>query len=697
MQASNTTFQKIISGPKQFLIPVFQRDYKWREDNWQKLWDDIIMAGNAGHFAGSIVYVQVNSPPSMPKYLIIDGQQRLATLTVLCAALRDYIKRTTRCNNGVGPTAEQIDHYCLKNNQETGTLRYKLVLRRTDNETLRSVVDGNPLDEANGGESSLINRAYGYFCDRLNDPSIDPSKVYHGVISIRLVDMLLDKTIDNPQRIFESMNSTGVDLSQSDLVRNYLLMGQEEAEQTRLYEQYWQKIESLFRSHDTHLDSFIRDYIALKQKNLRQARTNQIYDEFKRFWHSDSNVEAQLQEMLRFAHYYAKFRGLTDDSSKISQALSRVRFHSDTMGVLIMRLFDCLENFGLGQDGLVTAFEAVESYLMRRTVAHLQNRGYWGIFASLARQIENNAPLDSLLFAFTQLQGANAFPSNDSFRQSLEESELYRLRRLCHYLLSRLENHGSMEPSPTDSYSVEHIMPQNEKLSPEWQRMLGDNWEEIHRLWLHRLGNLTLTAYNSQYSDKPFNEKKTISGGFNESAIRLNTYVRKKQEWTAEVMKERSQLLSKKALEIWKYQRPTPEYEKVRHLRRVKERAAASDVYSVPKTATAKNLFRRLHEEIKNLGDDIQAVHERYSVCYYTAGPQFFLELLPRKYYLMLLLDAEISEIDDCTGLTRDGNDWKHIPNSTGDHPYGVVVEMLESTSADKVIQIIRQAYDKFS
>lgn len=620
MQAKNTTFQGIISGPKQFLIPVFQRDYKWQKDNWQKLWDDITRAGNEGHFAGSIVFVQEPAFPTMPKYLIIDGQQRLTTLTVLCAALRDYIKRTTRCNNGVGRTADQIDDYCLKNNYETGELRYKLVLRRTDNETLRSVVDGNPLDKANGGESSLIKKAYDYFRERLNDPSIDPSKVYHGVIGIRFVEMLLDKSIDNPQRIFESMNSTGVDLSQSDLVRNYLLMGQEEAEQTRLHGQYWQRIESLFRPHDTALDSFIRDYIALEQKSTRQARANQIYDEFKRFWHSDSNVEAQLQKMLRFAHYYAKFRGLTDDSSEISRALSSVRFHSETMGVLIMRLFDCLEN-NLGD--LVTALEAVESYLMRRAVVPSQNRGYWGIFAGLAYKIENDAPLNSLLFAFTQLQGDKAFPSSDLFRQSLEELELYHQRGLCRCLLSRLENHGSREPSPTDSYSVEHIMPRNENLSPEWQRMLGDNWEEIHRRWLHRLGNLTLTAYNPEYSDRPFHKKKTISGGFNESAIRLNASVREQQEWTAEVMEKRGQLLSQKASKIWKDQRPTPEYEEMRYQRRVKERAAASDVHSVPKTVTAKNLFRRLHEEIMNLGNDIQAVHERHSVCYYAAGPNF--------------------------------------------------------------------------
>ena len=492
------------------------------------------------------------------------------------------------------------------------------------------------------------------------------------------------------------MNSTGVDLSQGDLVRNYLLMGMEESEQTRLYEQYWQKIESLFRGHDSAFDSFIRDYIALKRGDAKQPRANQIYDEFKEFRRSKwalPELEDQLREMLQFSEYYAKFRGLNQDSSvAVSRALANVRYHGDTAAIMILRLFDCYGKGGLKQDEFVAALEATESYLMRRAVARSQTRAYWDHFASFAKQIEDGAVLDSLFFAYTRQRGTYAFPSDSDFRKSLEEGELYRTR-VCWNLLSRIENHGQREPSPTSSYSIEHIMPQNENLPPEWQDMLGEDWQEIREQWLHRLGNLTLTAYNSKYSDRPFEEKKTISGGFNESAVRLNSYVREQKAWTAEIMKERGQLLASRALSIWKYPQPTQAYVEARRAMRVQERAERTDVSRIPMTGRARNLFDPLHKEITNLDDGIQVVQERNSVCYYTPGAEFFLELLPRKNSLMLLLDVDLSEIEAPVWLAKDGNDRKFIPNSTSSHPYGVLVEMWQSDWADSVMQIIRQAY----
>ena len=697
MDARNTTFQQIISGPKQFLIPVFQRDYKWQENNWQKLWDDILGAGNSGHFAGSIVHAPDTAFSSVPTYLLIDGQQRLATLTILCVALRDHINETGWQGNGAGPTAGQIEEYFLKNNLETGDLRYKLTLRRTDNEVLRSIVDGQPMDNSSGAESSLIDEAYWHFREQLRETDADPGNVYRGVTGLRLVEMTLDRNVDNPQSIFESMNSTGVDLSQGDLARNYLLMGLEEAEQTRLYEQYWQRIESLFRTHDFALDSFIRDYIAFKRGDTRQARADQIYEEFKRFRHSESSppeLEGLLAEMLRFASYYAIFRGFRSDTpSAISKVLANVRYHGDTTAVLMMRLFDCHQRGALDQGGFVEALEATESYLMRRAVAGSQTRAYWGVFATLSKQIEDDAPLDSLKFALTRRRGTTSIPSDADFRWSLEERELYRMRA-CWNLLSRLENHGSREPSPTGTYSIEHIMPQNENLSAEWQNMLGEDWQEVQGRWLHRLGNLTLTAYNSRYSDRTFEEKKAISGGFNESAIRLNAYVREQQAWTAETIKERGRLLANRALAIWKYPNPTPHYVEARRSRLLRERAERTDVRAIPMTNRARDLFLPLHEAIANLHDGIHTVQERKSVCYYTPSSEFFLELLPQKSNLRLLLDVDLSEIEAPGWLARDGNDWKIIPNSTFNHPVGVVVDMWQPSWTDSVMQIIRQAYN---
>ena len=197
---------------------------------------------------------------------------------------------------------------------------------------------------------------------------------------------------------------------------------------------------------------------------------------------------------------------------KLSQALANVRHHGDTTAVLVMRLFDIHHRASLDQDGLVEALEVIESYLMRRAVARSQTRNYWGVFAGLARQVEDGATLDSLIFALTRQRGTYAFPGDSDFRSSLEERNLYGTR-VCWHFLSRLENHGTREPSPTRSYSIEHIMPQNKELSCEWQAMLGENWREVHEMWLHRLGNLTLTAYNSRYSDRSFQEKENYPRG----------------------------------------------------------------------------------------------------------------------------------------------------------------------------------------
>ena len=697
MQAQNTTFQQIISGPKQFLIPVFQRDYKWQEENWQKLWEDILEAGNTGHFAGSIVHAPDTAFSSIPTYLVIDGQQRLATLTVLCTALRDHIKETGWQGDGAGPTASQIEEYCLKNSLETGGRQYKLVLRRTDDDALRYIVDGHVLDSANGIEASLRSEAYTHFRDRLNESNSNPGVVYRGIMGLRVVEMTLDRNIDNAQSVFESMNSTGMTLKQGDLVRNFLLMRLEEPEQTRLYEQYWQKIESLFRGHDSALDSFIRDYMTLKRGDATQTRADQIYEEFKRFRRSDSaplELEEQLREMLRFAVYHAKFRGFDNDSSeKTLQALANVRYHGDTTAVLIMRLLDCFDGPARNQDDFVTALETIESYITRRAVVGSQTRRYWHIFANLAKQIEDDAPLDSFLYAFSQLSGTYAFPSDSEFKKSLEEKELYGAR-VCHHLLSRLENHGTKEPSPTSSYSIEHIMPQNDNLADEWLSMLGDNWHDVHGRWLHRLGNLTLTAYNSRYSDRPFELKKVIEGGFNQSAVRLNAHVRNQDIWDEETMRMRGQILADRALEIWRYPNPPQEYVEARRDRRLRERAERTDVGEIPMSEGARNLFLPVHEGITSLDDGIRAVQERNSLCYYNSGSEFFLELLPRKNSLRLLMDVEISEIEAPTWLAKDGNDWKYIPNSSFNHPVGVVVDMWQPSWTDSVMQIIRQAYN---
>ena len=228
MQAINNPFVSIINGNKQFIIPVFQRDYSWATEQCRKLWDDIMRSGreeDVGHFMGSFVYVAGSVGAVFGSWLVIDGQQRLTTLTLLLIALRDHIQATKWVGyDPDDPTIEQIDAYFLKNVQETGNRIYKLALRRHDNDTLKALVDGNEPSEVENA-SELVIEAYNYFRELLNSPEANPAIIYRGIARLNVVDVKLERHIDNPQLVFESLNSTGVDLTESDLIRNYLLMG----------------------------------------------------------------------------------------------------------------------------------------------------------------------------------------------------------------------------------------------------------------------------------------------------------------------------------------------------------------------------------------------------------------------------------------------------------------------------------------
>ena len=273
------------------------------------MWSDIHSSkgeGRNNHFLGSFVYVEENAGAAFSSWLVIDGQQRITTLTILLVALRDHISETQW--EGQEVTVGRIDAYFLKNSEESGERRYRLALRRRDNETLRALVDGKDVSEIRES-SELISDAYKYFRELLSEPGVDPAQIYEGVHRLVVVDVKLQLGVDNPQLIFESLNSTGVDLTQSDLIRNYLLMGLPEEDQTRLYDNYWNKMETTFRNAGGGLDYFLRDYIALKQGLTTQPLADKIYDHFKAFLPRSAVAETadRLQELVKFGQYYASF------------------------------------------------------------------------------------------------------------------------------------------------------------------------------------------------------------------------------------------------------------------------------------------------------------------------------------------------------------------------------------------------------
>lgn len=693
MQAINNPFVALVNGNKQFIILAFQRDYSWSREQCAQMWNDIIRASDSeegDHFMGSVVYVAGNTGAVFSSWLVIDGQQRLTTLTLLLIALRDHIGQSDWI--GDEPTPNQIDAYFLKNEHESGDRRYKVALRRHDDATLRALVDSK---DPSGVEnrSDLIADAYSFFRGQLDSPDVDPGRVYRGIGRLNIVDVTLHHGIDNPQRVFESLNSTGVDLTQSDLIRNYLLMGLPEPEQTRMYDDYWSRVETLFRQAGSAPDTFVRDYIALKQKTTTQPRADRIYTEFKEYWQpSDEEALAGLlEEIVRFAEYFVAFqRPERIESKDLATEMRRVRSLGSAHAMLVMRLYQCYEEKTLSHSHFIRALNLISSYIVRRAVLGMQTRGYWSVFARIAQSVTDQAPFESFQVALARQ--SNRFPSDGEFERGLQERDLYRLR-ICWHILSQLENAGQNEPSPVREYSIEHIMPQRLENVAPWKSMLGDDWESVHQTWLHRLGNLTLTGYNSRYSNRPFEEKKTIQGGFEQSAVRLNSYIRKQTRWTEAEMEERGNDLAARSVRICPHHNADEKLILAADLRDLRARCADRKPGSIRMRASVRKLLYSIRDSVRELGESIEIV-ERRSLSYYDAETADFLaETLPMARSVRILLPIDFEEVHDPDGVAQDVTAWKFLPNVIH-RDCGVFMDVWGEASIPKAVALIRQAFN---
>ena len=694
MKAIDSPFTKIINGTTQFVIPVFQRDYTWdSETQCAQLWRDVLRASRTssehGHFLGSIVYIATgDSLAGFTRWMLIDGQQRLTTLTLLLAALRDHISEIKWAGGENDPTPKRIDAYFLKNVQEEGDREQKLVLRRHDQATLRAILDGKekPVDA-----SEHIRDNYKYFRDQLS--AVDPADVYRGIGRLVIVDVALDRQTDDPQLIFESLNSTGVDLSQSDLIRNFILMRLPEKEQTDLYETYWSKIEGLFKGSEWTFDAFARDYVALKTQASKQEKAAEIYYAFREFFptlkEKNGGLQQALADMMRHARHYAAFSIGRDVTGERGRALSEIRRHVDVPAILAMQLLECCDHLKvLSEAQLVEALGLIESYTVRRAICGYQTRGYWAIFASLACGIGDKHPLQDLKVALARQHENYRFPSDEEFERQLKEADLFGLR-ICRHLLEGLENYDTKEPTDTSSYSIEHIMPQNERLRRGWREMLGESWKDIQKTWLHRLGNLTLTGYNSTYSDKDFDEKKTIEKGFSDSSVRLNRFVREQTVWTPKQMSIRTNDLAKRALSVWPPL--VVEQSLIDAANNLEKRrlAARQDVSKIKMTVDAKALFDALRPRIMALDSDILELAEPNSISYH--GPVFFVEVLPRAHRVTLLLALDFNEVDDPSGLAKDATEKKFLVHAR--YEGGVSMSIWNVDEIESAMPLIRQAH----
>lgn len=683
MDARKGNIFEILNGNKQFLIPVYQRYYSWDIEQCRRLWNDIVdmqKRNKAGHFVGSIVNIAEQAMPTgVQKYMIIDGQQRMTTLTLLLLALRDYAiqhPEDTTINY------RRIDNMLLKNEYEVGDERYKLLLTETDRDILIRLVESKPIPD--GTKSRLIDN-YKFFSGKIADRDLQPAEIYESIGKLQIVNITLDRTMDDAQAIFESLNSTGKELSESDLIRNYVLMGLEPSEQTYVYEHLWRPMEQLFvyETQDSVVDSFFRHYLTIKLTRI--PKQGRVYEEFK-LYHLNcefGTIRELCQDLLNYAKFY------TDIVFKRSNNAELKRLYEDIVDLrmevsypfLLKVHNDCAEGT-ITEDNLKEILRLCISYVLRRSICDLPTNSMNKTFATLRNSIRPDDYMNSVKAFFVLQDTYKEFPDNDKFMAAFMSRDIYTMRAR-NYILSRLENFGNKAPIIIENYTIEHIMPQNTSLSPEWQHDLGVNWKEIQKTYIHTIGNLTLTAYNSEMSDRPFMDKMNMPGGFKESALRLNAYLVKLTEWNEDHIKERAQQLAAKAVQIWPY--PSLTNAELAPYTAEEKSAPKYTLETYDINAFTKILFETLDRRIMNLSPAVKREYKKLYIAYKLDTN--FVDIVVQKQRLRISVNMKFSEVYDPLGICRDVTGLGRWGN-------GDVELFMEHTSdIDRVMEIIEQSY----
>jgi uncharacterized protein with ParB-like and HNH nuclease domain/predicted transport protein len=693
MNAQDLPLTQLLDGAKQFIVPIFQRDYSWGTKHCQQLWSDVVRVGGdptaRAHFLGSVVYIAAeDNAAAIPRWLLIDGQQRLTTVTLLLIALRDYLNAHPTDDDAL-PSAEEVEDRFLRNRHGQSERRRKLMLRRADSEALLALVAKQALSET---AAEAVRENYAFFRDQIAEANA--AKVYAGIAKLVIVDVSLTRGHDDPQMIFESLNSTGLDLTQADLIRNFVLMRLDDELQTRLYEEYWRPIELAFGNrYRSEFDKFCRDFLVLKLRPSKQLRSDEIYQQFRSYFHAETTartVEDVLAELKRFAEHYVRFSLGREVDAQFAAAAGRLRTLVEVASPLMLRLYDCHTRTNVFDSrAFREAIELLESYVFRRSACDMQTRSLYQIFAGIAYKISDAAPLQSLKVALYRGGKKRRFPSDVEFRDALETRNVYAMRT-CSYLLDRLEN-DSKEKIDTSGFTIEHVMPQNENLLPPWREMLGSDWKQIQETWLHRLGNLTLTGYNPEYGDRPFHEKKTIPKGFNDSPLRLNRFIREQACWTPTEIETRGKALAQQAVKIWPALSVNKDAVRAAELEERRADAAQYSIDAIGFDSETRALFDAIRPYLLALGDDVVELCGAKSVVYRVFD--HFLEVLPRSHRVLLVINMDFDEVDDPSGIAQDASSSSFITyaSETGD----VTFSLRELTEIPAAMHVVKQAYER--
>ncbi|WP_213532067.1 DUF262 and DUF1524 domain-containing protein [Paenibacillus sp. J45TS6] len=690
MKASETNFLKFLQGTKQFIIPIYQRKYSWTIHQCKQLWNDIVRASSdeqiKGHFVGSIVYIEkgLYQISSVPQLLVIDGQQRMTTLNLLLLALGKAIEER---EERYEVTRKKIMNYYLVNSEEEGDDYHKLLLTQSDNETLIRLVLDKELPEE---YSQRLVENYNYFLENLRKSDTDLNGIYRGLSKLIVVDISLDRDHDNPQLIFESLNSTGLDLSQADLIRNYVLMGLEPKEQEHVYRSYWYPMERSFSNfNDSNVfDRFMRDYLTVKTGRI--PNINNVYSSFKSYIFAlkEVSIEQVVEDIYCYSKYYVKLAFQKEVDLEINQVLSDINtLKVDVSYPFLLEVYDDFENGKLTKEDFISILKLVESYVFRRAICGVPTNSLNKTFSNLSKEIDKTNYLESAQVAFINKESYKRFPNDEEFTREIMVKDIYNFRNR-NYLLRKLENNNRKEVVNIESYTIEHIMPQNKNLSIEWRQDLGPNWEEVQKTYLHTLGNLTLTRYNSELSDKPFKIKRDLEGGFADSPIRLNRAIAKLDTWDEEKIKIRAKTLADLAISIWEFPRLTDDV-----LSKYNTSAVTQDrTYSIEDHADYLQgemlfLFEELRRRICNLDSSVREEFKKLYIAYKAVTN--FVDVVPQRSRLRLSLNMSFNEIIDPKGICKDVTNVGRWGN--GD----VEVGLSSYDDLEYIMSLIKQAFSK--
>ncbi len=635
----------------QFVIPIYQRLYSWKKEQCEQLWDDIIKIGGNdkmnGHFIGSILYVRDGNTHSSP-LLIIDGQQRLTTITLLFIALRNRLSDEVKILEKF--SRKKIESYLINSNKD-GDKKFRLILSESDKDTLLFLIDKNKREPSEPSVKIVEN--FKLFEEWINKNTDKLETIFKGLEKLMIVWIALEKGKDDPQLIFESMNSKGIELTQADLIRNYIVMETEVEKQEDFYNQYWRAMEEDFKQNETLFNWFVRHYLTIKTGKIPNEKG--VYEAFKDYQQKEGiEIEDLLKDLQKYCGYFCQIAFKKEADKDLNKTLSfLVDLEMDVVYPLLLELYSDYSYGVLSKQDFIPIIALTESYLYRRAVCEPGSKGLNKIFAFFTKKINKDQYLESIKAHFLSLEKTTGkFPKDSEFRDSLITIDFYHFKK-NKYFLERLENFDTKEPVDTQKCDTEHIMPQT--LTPEWQKDLGENFKAIHEKYLHTIGNLTLTGYNSEYSNKPFQEKRDMENGFKQSSLKLNQGLKDLESFGEKQIQKRANNLADWALKIWTYPilkaetleeyKPKKE-KKEKEEYKLKKAKKIYDLSSYKFSSDSRELFDILREKIKAFDERITEKFNQKYIAYKFCKISF-VDIVVQEKGLKLYLKMKLNELQD--------------------------------------------------